>query len=175
VLPAEVVLKAGLDVGVELGRARARRLRRELRAHEAMAQAARSLRGRDLSEKELADRLARANIAPATRSETIRRLKRAGAIDNARFARGRAEHLAERDAGNALIQHDLLGRGIADEIVQDAVQRLAPESNRAVGIIEKRGASLKTARHLARKGFSTEAIEHACERAVAEDAPGAVR
>ena len=39
-LPAEVVLRAGLDVGVELDRERARRVRRELRRHEAMAHAA---------------------------------------------------------------------------------------------------------------------------------------
>ena len=39
-LPAEVVLRAGLDLGIELDRPRARRVRRELRRHEAMARAA---------------------------------------------------------------------------------------------------------------------------------------
>ena len=42
-LPAEVVLRAGLDVGVELDRERARRLRRELKRHDAMSSAARAL------------------------------------------------------------------------------------------------------------------------------------
>jgi SOS response regulatory protein OraA/RecX len=175
VVPAEVVLGSGLDVGVELDRPRARRLRRALRRHEAMEQAARLLGGRALVEKELADRLASAGIAPTARSEAIERLTRAGAIDDERLACRRAEQLAERGAGDALIRHDLLDRGVADEVVQSAVRGLEPESNRAAGIVEKRGASLKTVRHLARKGFSTESIERTCQEAIAEDAPGAVR
>jgi SOS response regulatory protein OraA/RecX len=174
-LPVEVVLAAGLDVGVELDRPRARRLRRELRRHEASTRAARSIARRDFSEQELADRLARAHIAPAARKEAVGRLVEAGAVDDERLARRRAELLAERGAGDALIRHDLMGRGILGELIEAAVAVLEPESLRAARIVGSRGASPKTVRYLSRKGFSDEAIESACGEAVAESAPRAVR
>jgi len=169
------VLATGLDVGVELDRERARRLRRELRRHEAMSRAARSLAHRDLSKRELSDRLARANVAPAARKEAVDRLVRAGAVDDGRVARGRAELLARRGAGNLLVRHDLESRGIGAEDVEAALAALDPEPARAERIVAERGRGLRTARYLARKGFSEDSIASACEEAVAEDAPPAVR
>jgi SOS response regulatory protein OraA/RecX len=168
------VLAAGLDVGVELDRARARRVRRELVRHDAMAKAAGSLARRDLTEQELAERLSRAEIAPAVRNEAMGRLVRAGAIDDERVARSRAETLADRGSGDALIRHDLTGRGIAAELVEAAVGALEPESVRAKRIVERRGPSIRTARHLARKGFSEHSVEGTCGMAIAEGAPPAV-
>jgi regulatory protein len=173
-LPAEAVLAAGLDVGVELDRARARRVRRELVRSEAMAKAARSLARRDLTEKELAERLSRAQVGSAARSEAVGSLVRSGAVDDERFARSRAEVLAERGAGDALIRDDLAERGIAEEFVEGAAKALEPEAARAARIVERRGSSLRTACHLARKGFSEESIEGACGEAIAEEAPPAV-
>lgn len=174
-LPAEVVLAAGLDLGVELDRSRACRVRRALRRHEAMAQAARSLRRRDLSEAELATRLARADVAPAARAETVSRLVSAGVVDDARFAQSRAEALAERGGGDELIRHDLVARGVAPEDVERALQQLDPERDRARRIVARLGTGPRTARYLARKGFSEEAVELAGEGGIAEDAPPAVR
>jgi SOS response regulatory protein OraA/RecX len=173
-LPAEAVLAAGLDVGVELDRPRARQVRQELVRHEAMAKAARSLARRDLTEKELAERLLRARVAPAARGEAVGRLVRAGAVNDERLAGSRAEILAGRGAGDALIRHDLAARGVADDLVDAAVGGLEPEAARAKRIIEQRGCSLKTARHLARKGFSEDSIEGACG-GIAEEAPPPVR
>jgi regulatory protein len=175
ILPAEVVLAAGLDVGVELDRERARRLRHELKQHEALGRAARSIARRDLSERELTERLARRNLPAAARQEAVDRLVRAGAVDDARLAHGRAELLARRGAGDLLIRHDLDGRGIAPELIEEAVEELEPEHARALRIVAARGRGPRTARHLARKGFSEESIENACEQAVAEDAPPVVR
>jgi SOS response regulatory protein OraA/RecX len=169
------VLAAGLDVGVELDRARARRLRHELRRHEAMSRAARSLAQRDLSERELSDRLARANVATEVRREAVDRLVCAGAIDDERVARGRADLLARRGSGDLLIRHDLESRGIRAEHVETALAGLDAESVRAERIVTVRGQGLRTARYLARKGFSEDTIEAVCEEPVAEDAPPAVR
>lgn len=169
------MLAAGLDVGVELDRPRARRLRHELRRHEALALAARSLSHRDLSEKQLSDRLAGARVASAARMEAVDRLVRAGAVDDERLARGRAELLAQRGAGDLLIRHDLETRGISDEQAEAAVSALEAEPVRAERIVAERGPGARTARYLARKGFSEESIESALERGVAEDAPPAVR
>jgi len=139
-----------------------------------MAKAARSLARRDLTEQELAERLSRAEVVPAAQNEAMRRLVRAGAVDDERVARGRAALLAERGSGDALIRHDLTERGIAAELVNAAIGALEPESVRAGRIVEQRGSSLRTARHLARKGFSEHTIEGTCETAIAEGAPPAV-
>lgn len=170
-MPAEVVLASGLDLGIALDRPRARRVGRELRRHEAQAKALRALARRDLSERELTERLARSQVAPAAREQIVSRLVRAGALDDTAVARRRAEQLAERGAGDALIRHDLLGRGIAADVADRAVAGLEPEPARAARILEARGRSPKTARFLARRGFA----DDLCEQAVAEDAPPAVR
>jgi regulatory protein len=173
-LPAEVVLAAGLDVGVELDRERARRLRRELLRCEASEKAVRSLARRDLSRRELDERLARAKIVPAARSEALGRLVRAGAVDDERFAQRRAQELAERGAGDALIRHDLAERGIGAQLTADAIDAVEPEAARAARIVARRGASPKTIRHLARKGFSEDTIEGVCGEDVAGPTQGAV-
>ena len=174
-LPAEVVLGAGLTVGIELDREQARRLARGLREHAALQRAARAIAHRDLSERELAERLARRNVPAQARKEAVERLVRAGAVDDGRLARGRADLLARRGAGDHLIRHDLEGRGIASEVVEEALASLQAEHVRAQRIVAERGRGPRTARYLARKGFSEEAIESASEEVVAEDAPPAVR
>ena len=174
-LPAEVVLRAGLDVGVEVDRERARRVRRELKRHEATARAARALQSRDLSATELDVRLERAKVAPVARAETIERLTDAGAIDDERFALSRAQALADRGAGNLLVRHDLEERGISAEAVEAAIASLEPETVRAGRVCSRRGGGPKTARYLARKGFSDDAIESSCAEGIAEDDPPVVR
>ena len=174
-LPAEVVLKAGLEVGIAVDRERARRVRHELKRHEAMARAARALRTRDLSAAELDVRLGRANVAPAARADAIERLSDAGAIDDERFGRLRAQALADRGAGDFLVRHDLELRGIAGEAIEAAIESLDPEPVRAARICARRGPGPKTARYLVRKGFSEDTIEGACAEVVAEHDPPVVR
>src|SRR5204863_4146067 len=71
VVPAEAVLAAGLDVGDELDRDRARRLRRELVRLRALGVAASALSRRERSARALGDRLERAGTPPAVRRRTI--------------------------------------------------------------------------------------------------------
>ena len=139
-----------------------------------MARAAAVIRRRDVSTAELADRLEQAHVDPATRAEVVERLNDSGAVDDVRFAQQRARSLSERNAGDLLIQHDLSGRGVSAENVEAAIEALEPEAVRAARVVERRGAGAKTARYLAGKGFSQDAIESACAEAVAEDAPPAV-
>ena len=165
------MLAAGLAIGIELGRERARRLNRELRRHEAIRSAVKALARRDLSASELSERLSRSRIPPGARNEVVARLAAAGAVDDERVARRRAELLVERDSGDALIRHDLTGRGLTEELVEAALADLEPEHVRAARILRERGSSLKTTRYLARKGFSEDSIGDP----VAEEAPPAVR
>src|SRR5437764_15495913 len=100
-LPLEVVVRAGLAQGQALERAQLRVLRRELRRHEALQASARALRQRDLSTRELEERLRRRrDVAPADREAAVTALRSAGLVDDARFARSRARALADRGYGD---------------------------------------------------------------------------
>lgn len=160
-VPVDVVLAAGLHVGLTLDRERLRIVRRELRSREALSKAARLLARRDLSEQGLGDELERRRVAPAARRETISRLLAAGAVDDERLATHRAELLAARGGGDALIRADLESRGLDPRLVDRALAGLDCEDERARRIVTARGEGPVTARYLARKGFGEDAIDAA--------------
>ncbi len=159
VIPAEAVLVAGLAVGRAVDRATARTLGRELRRLEARGQALRALRFRDHTVASLDQRLAERGAAPRVRRETLAAAERAGLVDDGRLARERATLLAGRGFGNGMIAADLEHRGVPDGEIRAALALLEPEPDRVARIIEARGRTVATARHLAAKGFSEEALE----------------
>jgi SOS response regulatory protein OraA/RecX len=167
-LPASVVVRAGLSEGRALDRPALRLLRRELRRAEALAVAGRALRRRDLSEGRLAERLAQA-VPPSAAAEALETLTRAGIVEDRRFARSRAEALAGRGYGDAAIRHDLEAQGVAGELIQEALEALTLEEERARAIVERRGQGARTARYLAGKGFGEEALEAATGSPFAPD------
>jgi SOS response regulatory protein OraA/RecX len=161
-LPLEVVVRAGLAQGQTLERAHLRVLRRELRRHEALQASVRVLRQRDLSTRELEERLRRRrDVAPADREAAVETLRSAGLVDDARFARSRARALADRGYGDDAIRADLERRGIEPETTAAAVEELEPERGRAEAIIGRRGGGPATARYLARRGFHEDVVESA--------------
>ena len=168
-LPVDVVVRAGLVEGRDLDRPALRLLRQELRRAEALAIAARALRRQDLSERGIAERLTRASVAPAAVEESLAVLARSGLVDDARFARTRAETLAERSYGNAAIRHDLDRRGLAPDVIEAALESLETEAERARRLVERRGPGVSTARYLASKGFGEEALETAAGADFAPD------
>jgi SOS response regulatory protein OraA/RecX len=168
-LPIDVVARSGLVEGRTLDRPALRLLRRELRRAEALAVAGRALRRRDLSERGIAERLARASVAPAAVEESLAVLARAGLVDDARLARTRADNLAERGYGDAAIRHDLRRQGVASEVIQEALEGLEAETERARRLVELRGQGPSTARYLASKGFGEEALEAAAGANFAPD------
>jgi len=161
VLPSDVVVRAGLASGLALDRPALRLLRRELRRSEALGVATSALRRRDLSSHGIAERLERAGVTPAAQAESLATLGRAGLVDDERFCRNRATALAERGFGDAGIRHDLDRQGISAELVEAVMDELDPEAERARRIVERRGSGPRTARYLAGKGFSEEAVEAA--------------
>jgi regulatory protein len=158
-VPVEVAARAGLAEGRLLDRPGLRTLRRELRRAEALAVAGRALRARDMSRTSLAVRLERAAVAPAAVEASLRALEHAGALDDERFARGRAESLAGRGYGDAAIRRDLEAHGLVRDIVDSAMDPLEPEPERARQVVERRGTGPRTARFLAGKGFGPESCE----------------
>jgi regulatory protein len=121
--------------------------------------AARALRRRDRSRQDVDVRLRKAGVGDADRAEAIERLERIGYLDEDRFARSRASTLAERGHGDAAIRADLEQQGVAAEAAEAAVAGLEPEHERAAALVERLGASARTAGRLLRKGFAPEVVE----------------
>jgi regulatory protein len=157
----EVAARTGLELGLELDRAHLRTLRRELRRTEALDAGARALARRGRSERDLRDVLERKGVGEREREEAVATLRRHGAVDDGRFARGRASALAERGLGDAAIAFRLERDGIDPETTAPALAALEPERERARRLAERRGAGARTARWLAARGFAPESIEAA--------------
>jgi regulatory protein len=132
--------------------------------------AARALRHRDRSRRELEARLTRAGVPEPERAEALETLERVGWVDDGRFAAARAEALAGRGYGDAAIRQVLEGEGVAAELVQEAVAALEPEQARAERAIARLGATARTGAALLRKGFGEESVEAAFRRVGADGA-----
>jgi 1,2-diacylglycerol 3-alpha-glucosyltransferase len=161
VLPADAVVRAGLAVGHRLDRHAARELAREVRRAKALTAATRSLAASDRSVQALEERLAQAGHSAAARKGAIDALGRAGALDDARLARNRAELLARRGYGDAAIRADLRRRRIPTDVVADAIVGLEPELDRARRLLDGQGVTPALLRRLAGRGFSRETLEEA--------------
>jgi regulatory protein len=158
-LPVGAVVEAGLRVGEELDRVRARALRRALRRDHARRLALRALERRDHSRASLAARLERAGVTAGDRRDVLSSAERAGLLDDLRFAEARARALAGRGSGDLLVLDDLVRHGIEEPVARDIVSRLEPESRRAAKIVAERGRSARTARYLAARGFTEDTVE----------------
>jgi regulatory protein len=123
------------------------------------------LRHRDRSATQVDRELAARGVEEEAREEALATLSRTGVVDDARFADARARSLAGRGAGDTLIRHDLAAAGVARDVVEDAIGGLEPESERGRQIVMRRGASAKTARYLAGKGFSEDVVHAVVARA----------
>jgi SOS response regulatory protein OraA/RecX len=159
VLPTDVVVRAGLDIGRELDRARARELGRELRRAKALSAATRSLAATDRSQCALEQRLMRAGHSAAAREAALATLGSAGLLDDARLAESRAGVLARRGYGDAAIRADLRRRMVASEAAADAVAGLEPELDRVRRRLEGESVTPALLRRLAGRGFSRDTLE----------------
>lgn len=160
-LPVAAVASAGIHVGAELDRERARELRRALRRTKAFETAARALSHRDRPAALVDAALAQRGFAGHERAEAVEALQHYGYLDDRRFAMARAASLASRGYGDEAIRYDLAARGVKPEQIEPAVESLEPEVDRARSIAARSGAVAKTARSLAAKGFSADSVEAA--------------
>jgi SOS response regulatory protein OraA/RecX len=168
-LPTAAVVSARLTVGVELDRARARELAQAIRRAEALGAATRALARRDRSVTGLAEYLARRGVGRKERAEAVERLGAFGYLDDARFAVGRAQSLAERGYGDGAVRFELEREGVAAHQIEEALGTLTPEHERAVALVREARTPLTGIRRLAAKGFSADAIEFAVAAARLDD------
>lgn len=125
---------------------------------EALECALRALRHRDRSVHELAHRLRARGFSAPECERAIETLVRTGLADDARYAEARAASLAARGASDALIRHALAEAGVDEQLMDDALESIEPETSRARHIVARRGIGPKTARYLSGKGFTEEAV-----------------
>jgi regulatory protein len=125
---------------------------------DALEQALRTLRLRERSAAEVDRQLATRGVEEPDRRQALETLARTGLVDDRRYAELRASSLAERGAGDQLVRYELERAGVATDLVDEAIATLPRELERAAGIVARRGASARTARHLAGKGFAEDVI-----------------
>jgi regulatory protein len=135
---------------------------------DALLRATRALARRDHSSASLRAKLDRAGISEDAQTDALAALARGGYLDDERFARDRATHLAARGYGDEWIRGDLEAQGAPAEAAAAALDELEPERERAEQEARRLGGGLRAVRTLARRGFSEESLE----ALVAQD-PGA--
>jgi SOS response regulatory protein OraA/RecX len=136
-----------------------------------VAAAARALARRDRSEAGVRALLERKGVAPAEADEALGVLRRAGALDDRRFAATSAEALARRGLGDAAILDRLQREGVDRELAAESVAQLEPEQARAEALVERRGRSARTARWLAARGFEAASVGRALDGIAEIDIP----
>lgn len=146
---------------MELDRPLLRRLRHELQHADALQRAGRALARRPLSEQRLDERLERAGLAADARLNALARLKASGLVDDAKLARARADSLADRGWGDSAIAARLVAEGFGESAVQEAIETLEPEIDRAVELVVNVADRRKAWALLARRGFGPDAAETA--------------
>jgi regulatory protein len=144
------------------------------RRRAALDRSIRALARRDHSAASLRAKLDRAGVSETAQAEVVETLERAGYLDDARFARDRAAHLAGRGYGDEWIRADLDAQGVDREVAADALATLEREVDRALGEAAKAGGGLRAVRTLARRGFSEGALEAVLGGLVADDLPEGV-
>jgi regulatory protein len=135
----------------------------------ALGRATRALARRDHSTESLRAKLERSGISARAQEDAVETLARAGYLNDERFARDRAAHLASRGYGDEWIRGDLVAQGIAAEAVDAALAVLEPERERALREAAGLGGGLRAARTLQRRGFSEDSLEGMLGRTVADD------
>lgn len=129
-LRPEDVEALGLEAGADLSEDTLRQLRSRAEAALATEMALRLLAVRLRSRRELEERLRRRRIAPEVVGGVIDRLTSEGLIDDARFARAWINsRLALRPSGGLRLRGELLRKGVAPEVIEQALREAFSETD----------------------------------------------
>jgi regulatory protein len=137
----------------------------------AVERAVRALARRGHSAAGLRAKLDRAGLSEQAQTDAVETLERLGYLDDGRFAHDRAVRLAERGYGDDWIRADLEAHGIEAETVAASLDALGHEEERAVRAVSAADDPARTARRLARRGFSEGTIEHVVAEALRAGGP----
>ena len=147
-------------------------MKKELTPQRAKTSAWALLRVRPRSEKELRGRLAEKGYDGLIVEKVVGDLKRAGEIDDAKFARfwiNSRAHL--KPVGNIVLRHELQAKGISDSLIEatltergaaydeyEVARQMADERIGRLRNIDRRKAMKRLYDFLARRGFAFDTI-----------------
>ena len=134
--------------------------------------AVRALARRDLSTRQLDERLVRAGVSTAARRETLETAERLGYLNDERFAFGYASYrVRQKPMGRQRLKRDLqlkkVDRATADEALrlvfeetpeEELIDRAIKKRTRLRGLPHTRAEIKSLIDHLLRQGFSYELI-----------------
>jgi regulatory protein len=158
------IVAAGLRTGQTLTDAEIAQLGGRDEVEKAYERALDFLSYRPRSEHEVRRRLRRRNLDEEVIEETIARLRKAGLVDDAAFARYWVENRMQfKPRGGRVLRHELRQRGVAPEIVDQAIEgldeeavarRVARAGAHRYRDLARRDFQRKLGAYLARRGFS---------------------
>ncbi|MDO4866282.1 MAG: RecX family transcriptional regulator [Clostridia bacterium] len=123
------------------------------------------------SARELSNTLKRKGFVPPAIEATLERLKDAGLIDDAQYARRMAESQTRKPVGVYAFKRKLMAKGISENDAQEAIAAFDDDQQRAAcaeaaqklwrkyEALPRREARAKLSQALARRGFGWDAIE----------------
>ena len=158
-IPLTAAARAGLSVGKRLERDDLRLLGRELRRADALTKATRMLARRPLPRALLEERLEKKGVAPVALEEAVEALEQAQYLNDRSYALERAGSLAERGYGDAAVRYILEQERVGSELVEEALDALEPELERARAIEKSVPNRKQLLGRLARRGFDPEIVE----------------
>lgn len=129
-LPADDLAALGLEPGADLDPDRLAALRHRAERARALESAVRLLAVRPRSRAELAERLRRRGVSAAVTDEVMACLRAEGLLDDVRFARlWIQDRLTLRPSGALRLRSELLRKGVAPEVVEQALREALPETD----------------------------------------------
>ena len=141
--------------------------------------ALRLLGARQRTCKEMRDRLTRAGFEAEATDAEVARLLAARLLDDEQFAREFVRHSGAKGAGTRLIRSQLLQKGVARDLVDDALGAMEAahnEDDRALALAEARVPHLRNldagtlrrrlVEFLTRRGYSWETAARAADTAI---------
>lgn len=161
-----------LFTGRELSDEEMESLRKEASRSDARAKALRILGDRNMSVREITDRLVAKGTGEDAAAETARWLEDIGAVNDAEYASLIVRHYAAKGYGLSRVKNELYRRGIPRELWDDALSELSGTEEAAYALLRTRlggekpdRARLKKATDaLFRRGFTWDEIKSAVER-----------
>ncbi len=166
-----VIADSGIYEGKELSDEELSSLRAASSAASAKARALRILGARQLSKKEMTDKLLSKGETEKDTAEAVDFLERIGALDDKEYAAVIVRHYAAKGYGGRRIRDELYKRGVPRDLWEDALSEMPEEKSALDSIIASRAKGSmdrkelkKLTDMLMRRGFSWDEIKEALER-----------
>lgn len=167
----------GLKIGQQISDEKKAEVEHEIGSSEAFEAAVIFLGYRDRSEKELRDKLRSKEYGEGVINEVMQRLESCGYVDDRDFAREVLASQQIKGKGRRAAQVKLRQLGVADEIVEEALQEAYPEADElatAVAWLKSRRLDLsdrdqqqRVIRRLVARGFSYQTAREALDQLTA--------